>query len=589
MRWSRAALLASCASVPMGALHGQSTAGNDDVREPVVSAQGRLPVAGCAGQPISSIVVITQPPYTERLPRQLEFVRRMARNVHTNTNEDVVRRYLLLKPGDPCNQIRRAESERILRAQPFLVEARIRVYDDEAGGVLLEVETRDEFSLIFSPRLTAASPVLSGLRIGESNLGGTARMVAAQWKDGRAYNDVWAFALTDYQFARDRNELRLLAARYERGQLLRAEIVRPYYTDLQRYAYIGSITGDRNFFRLRRVDGPSNAVNVSRQTAVLGAIARNGPVGRLRLFGMSLTHSREKVDSIARIIAFEGFQPNIGAAPGVRFRERNVARANALVGLRFLRFVPVQGFDALTGTQDVPVGFQLHTVLGKSLPIGAVTEHDRFFAANLYVGVGGPRSFIGAQVITEARNDRGSRSWDNHVASGRLAWYLRPATRQLTVVSAEWSAGRDMRTPFQLSLADIAGGIHGHRNSQSPGAHRAVVRAEQRMVIPSRLNVADAGLAVFAEGGRLWKDASVPYSVTTPVRGAVGVSILAAVPPRSRRLWRVDFALPLGGDPYKKFEVRISNEDRTRVFWREPRDVQAGRERTVPATLFAWP
>ncbi len=69
-----------------------------------------------------------------------------------------------------------------------------------------------------------------------------------------------------------------------------------------------------------------------------------------------------------------------------------------------------------------------------------------------------------------------------------------------------------------------------------------------------------------------------------PRAGALG-----AVPPRSRRLWRVDFAVPLGTDPNKRFEVRITNEDRTRVFWREPRDVLSARERTVPSSLFTWP
>jgi hypothetical protein len=77
--------------------------------------------------------------------------------------------------------------------------------------------------------------------------------------------------------------------------------------------------------------------------------------------------------------------------------------------------------------------------------------------------------------------------------------------------------------------------------------------------------------------------------VTTPWRGAVGVSLLAALPPRSRRLWRLDFAMPVGGDPRGQFELRLSNNDRTRVFWNEPRDVTYGRERTTPGSLFTWP
>jgi len=116
-----------------------------------------------------------------------------------------------------------------------------------------------------------------------------------------------------------------------------------------------------------------------------------------------------------------------------------------------------------------------------------------------------------------------------------------------------------------------------------------ILRTEQRLILPMRYNVGDAGLAVFAEVGKLWGSSNVPYSVTTPLRSSFGVSILAAVPPRSRRLWRVDFAMPAGNDPDRKFEVRFSSDDRTRVFWREPRDVLMARERTIPNSLFTWP
>lgn len=588
MRFRPALAALAAVAAPVCALCAQNTR-PDSMRATPVSSRGVLPITGCAGQRISDIVIITQPPYTERLPKRFEFLRRAARSMHTTTRDDIVRRFLLLKPGETCNQIRRAESERILRAQPYLVDARIRVYEDDAGGVRLEVETRDEFSTIFEPNVIAASPVLRGLRIGESNLGGTARMGALQWRDGRAYNDVLGMQYTDFQFGGERNELRLQGMRRPHGQQLRAELVRPYYTDLQRFAFVGLIDGTRDFSMFRRPDGPGNAVNVTRQSAVLGGITRIGSVGRLKLAGLTLTQSRQRVDDATIVIDRSGFLPDTGLELNANFRKQNVVRANALFGIRLLRFTPVQGFDALTGTQDVRVGLQLGAVYGQALAIGSARDRDRFVAAGLYGGVGGPKSFVGTQIVSEARNDRGTRTWDNHVVSGRLAWYFRPAVRQLTLLSTEFSSGRDMRTPFQLSLADREGGIMGHRRSWDAGAQRLVVRAEQRLVIPSRQKVADGGVAWFAEAGKLWGEPSVPYSVTTPWRGAVGVSVLAAVPPRSRRLWRVDFALPVGEDRRQKFEIRFSNEDRTRAFWREPRDVMGGRENTVPSSLFTWP
>jgi hypothetical protein len=54
-------------------------------------------------------------------------------------------------------------------------------------------------------------------------------------------------------------------------------------------------------------------------------------------------------------------------------------------------------------------------------------------------------------------------------------------------------------------------------------------------------------------------------------------------------MWRLDFALPVSADPQRRFEVRFTSIDRSRVFWNEPQDVQAGRERTAPTSLFTWP
>jgi hypothetical protein len=567
---------------------GQEVRANGQ-KQPPVSSRGRLPVAGCAGQPISDIIVITQPPFTDRLPTRLEWVRRTVRRTHVNTRDDVVRRFLLMKVGDACNQIRRAESERILRAQPFLVDARIRVYDDEAGGVRLEVETRDDFSLVFEPMIQSKSPLVRGMRFGESNLGGSATLAAVNWRDGRAYNDVLGVDLANTAFGRGRNEFRLSAQRNRFGQDMRLELVRPYYTDLQRYAWIGSLGGTREPMEFRRGDLPRNALTVRREFANVGAVARVGPVGRLRLVGASLTREAQRTDEQSLLLTRDGVKADTTGAAVPTFRPQRVVRANALLGVRAIRFVQVQGFDALTGAQDVRVGMQLGLVAGRSIVVRQARDRDHFVAANLYGGYGGARSFVGLQAVTEARYDRNVKAWDNFVTSGRLAWYFRPAVRQTTVVESEWSAGRDMRVPFQLSLADRDGGIMGHRRSSQAGARRLVFRAEQRLVVPTRLNVADIGFSGFAEAGRLWAEQSVPYSISTPWRGAVGVSVLAAVPPRSRRLWRVDFALPISADPQRRFEVRFSSIDRSRVFWNEPRDVQAGRERTAPSSLFTWP
>ena len=64
---------------------------------------------------------------------------------------------------------------------------------------------------------------------------------------------------------------------------------------------------------------------------------------------------------------------------------------------------------------------------------------------------------------------------------------------------------------------------------------------------------------------------------------------LVAVPTRSKRLWRLDVAFPLSDDPHASWELRLSSRDATRVFWREPDDMQRGREASIRSSIFAQP
>src|SRR4051812_39778304 len=82
------------------------------------------PEVVCAGQRVDDIIVYTDAPAMRNLDR-VPPLARAARQLHRTTRPDVVRRFLLLEPGHACDELRRAESERILRAQTFIAEARV--------------------------------------------------------------------------------------------------------------------------------------------------------------------------------------------------------------------------------------------------------------------------------------------------------------------------------------------------------------------------------------------------------------------------------------------------------------------------------
>jgi hypothetical protein len=563
----------------------------DSTRDTLATSR-RAPVR-CAGQPISDVVVITQPPYANGLLGRFQFVARAVRELHSTTRTEVVRRFLILNPGDRCDELRRAESERILRAQPYLVDARIVAHDDGAGGVRLEVETRDEFSGIIGLAGGSGSPPVRRVRLGEANLMGAGVHAMADWYDGGVgYRDGVGGRLTHYQFLGRPYQLDLRGIRRDVGGHWTLDVAHPFYTDLQRIAWRASMGGADEFIEMRRGGATRNTLFYDRRFADVGGILRIGVPGRLSLFGFSLSSERASTLDRVAVLSDSGpvevADPALGYAPSARFAGQRSARVNALWGVRSVRFVRVTGFDALTGAQDVRRGFQLGTMVGRSMGLLGSRDDDVFVAADLYAGTGGPRSFAALELKGEGRQDNDRNEWNGLVGSGRMGWYTVPNDRHRVVLDLEYSGVWRPRVPVQLALGAREGGARGFGDAEVAGARRFVARAEHRLVVGRPFNLGDLGLATFADAGRVWAGGA-PYGVTTPLRASVGVGLLAAVPPNSRRLWRVDLAYPVTKTPGAGFQVIVSNRDLTRAFWREPIDVKMARERAVPASVFTWP
>src|SRR3954468_117486 len=118
-----------------------------------------LPIT-CKGERITRIDIDPSPPFRVTGNTIWRKAGRWAAKQHATTRESVIRRYLALQLGDMCTEVRRAGSERILRAQPFIADATVLAYADGNGGVILSVATVDEVSVILGLGITASQPHL---------------------------------------------------------------------------------------------------------------------------------------------------------------------------------------------------------------------------------------------------------------------------------------------------------------------------------------------------------------------------------------------------------------------------------------------
>jgi hypothetical protein len=554
-----------------------------------VSAQDTPPKrVACDGRVVSDIVIRTQGPSFGGVFERSNLLSALVSGAHVTTSPDLVRRFLLLEQGKPCTSTLRADSERILRGQPYLAGASVETFDDGRGGVRVEVVTTDEISLVVSGSVSQESPYVTGVRLGNSNINGLGIYADGEWQDGGFYRDGWRATAIDYQLFGRPFQLGAEIERRPIGGDWSGELRHPFFTDVQRIAWRAAIGSSLDAFPFLRPDSLDPSVSLTRSFADIGFVVRVGEPGRLSLFGASLSREVSIPSPDIILVTDTGIVPAPGTSLDTRYSRSRAARLNFLWGVRNIGFKRVVGFDALTGAQDVRTGFQLAVLFGRSLSVLGTHDDDILVSSDVYAGVGTARSFAAVQLLGAGRQSYDANRWDDILTSGRAAWYFKASAPYTTVASTEWSGGWRQRAPFQLSLGEGRGGMRGYSGTELPGGQRLLFRLEQRWVFGNVRGNADAAAGLVGEAGRMWAG-DVPFGQTVPLKYSVGTSLFAALPPGSQRLWRLDLMFPLNRVTGAGWELRLRSENNTRIFWREPRDVERSRERSLPQRIFQWP
>ena len=541
-------------------------------------------VTTCSGEQVTAIDIRPEPPRI--VGRNAPWWRKLLFSVllqHRTTRPDVVRDYLRVKEGEPCREVERAETERILRAQPFIADATVRLEPDStAGGSRLVVETVDEVPTIIGARISDGS--LSGFKFGNANVMGRGRYMSAQWVDGFAHRDGVALKYSDYHVLDGPNTFSVSLDRAPLYGDYSVALARPFLTQLQSAAWHAGYRNASRYTRFLRPDTTAVSLRVRRQLFDLGGVYRVGNE-RSRVFvGALLTYERVDPDDEGKIISDAGITSDPDTAFRNRYDSFDETRGAFVVGVSSLRYLKVVGFDALEGVQDLGEGVQVAAVVDP----GFVGSGGRFYSADVYGGTGSQNWFAGARVEGEFRDPEDARSWSDAVLSGRAAWYIKPVERQVLVTEAEYTGAWRHRIPYELTLAARRGGQRGYKRSDVAGARRLIVRGEHRTSLGGMSRFTGFGVAGFTELGKTWAG-EVPYGQDSDLKVSVGAGLLVAVPKQSRRLLRFDFAFPVTSEGREKWEFRFTVTKATSTFWREPGDIAQVRAGTPASNIFSWP
>jgi hypothetical protein len=544
----------------------------------------------CDGDTITAVRVRAhQPTYTGLVGAMRDRAAQLVHSQYEPTRSAVVAAYLRLEAGAICTERDRAESERVLRAQPFIASAVVQTIREGAGRTRIEVDVVDEVSLVVGARVSHGT--LSGLTFGSENLQGRGLSLIGSVRRGFAYRDGFGFEGVKYgMFGRPD----FLALQIERkpniGERLSIELAEPFLTDLQRRAFHGRSTLESGYTSLIRPAGEDVSLFVRKTAYDAGWVRRIGRKsgrGAVGLFGLAVLGEDVRTGESLVVVTDTGLA-NEQANPFMsRYPAFNITRVAGIGGLRNLRFLTVEGFDALTAAQDVGVGVQLDFLAAPSVRTSG-HQADVFLATDIYAGGGHARSFFTMRYLIEARADRSKRKWDGVVSNGRMSWYLQPSDVRTRMLTLEGSAVQDLDFPAQLSFRDADGGLAGFSQSTFAGGRRVIARAEERRLFGTFGSRADFAVGLFAAAGKLWAG-DVPYGRTTGVHAAAGVSLLGAYPAGGKRTYRLDFAVPFNPETGKpRWEVRLMSSSRARLFWLEPNDVARARTGAVPVSLMKW-
>lgn len=541
-------------------------------------------VTSCEGRVVSAIDITPLDAEYPSVPSRVRWLTRALGVPNVTTSRDAIESFLLLEVGQRCTERRRAESERILRLQPFLADATVRSVADGAGGVLIEVETTDELATVLRLRFRGMLPSL--VRLGNGNVGGQGAYVAASMERGFTYRTGLAFDGVAYQVLGHPFTLALSAERAPLGGSVAMELGHPFLTGLQRSAWHMGYGGADRYTSFVRPDEDPVSLPVRRRFWDVGGVRRLGANPQSTFLGVLLSGEDVRPAHRAVFVSDSGLLQDTDDVLGGPFVAYQNVRLNAVVGTRALSFTTVRGFDALMGAQDVATGVQVGALVGHGMPAFGSIDDDLFLSTEVYAGLGSARSFAALQLEVEARRPRRSGQWDAVVGSGRLAWYVKPADTHVLIGSVEAAGGWRGRIPFQLRLGDRQGGVRGYGVSRLSGAVRSVVRVEDRWFLGGLTRHEAFGLAGFIDIGRVWAGDS-PFGSTTGTRVGGGLGLLVALPSHSRRLWRLDLTVPLGHDRDARWEIRLTSHW-TGAFWREPDDVARIRAGASPSTIFTW-
>lgn len=491
-----------------------------------------------AGATVGRIIFDKQNVFDTSLPGENNALYRLANRWHIVTRDSTIQKQLLFRTGDTYSQRLLEESERLLRQNSWLYDAKITPIRYEDGVVDIRVWTRDLWTLLpgFSISRSGGENRTS-VELSESNLAGLGVKVRVRYKEDvdrsstsfqyydKNFRQTWWTAFFDYADASD-------------GSTTHVNFARPFYALDTRWSAGTTIFVDEKEDSL--YDLGVEAAEYKAETGTLSAF-----------WGWSAGLSEDWVTRWTTGIVYDDRKfsavPN-GQLPSLVPESRRLVYP--FLGYELLEdnFEKASNRDQIERTEDFFMGTRIAARLGWASE-GFGADRDA-----LIYSMSASKSFGSIQrealFLSSALSGRFEGNDSVNTRLGVSArFYNRITDKRLVFLTLEGIWGNDLDID---NLVELGGdtGLRGYPLRYQTGESKLLLTAEQRYFTdwyPFRLF--RVGGAIFADIGRTWGE--------NPVGGPplgwlkdVGVGLrLGSTRSTGRDVVHIDIAFPLDGDP----------------------------------------
>jgi hypothetical protein len=451
------------------------------------------------------------------------WVYRLGNQLHVETKEVVIRRELLFREGEPLDPEAIEQTERNLRALPFIRRARIETLP--AGtNVRLRVIVGDSWSTVPEARLSkVGNKWIWALGASEGNLFGRGKELEALHNSGLDREETYVL-FRDPRLFGSRFNLSTYYSSASDGHNTSVGLLRPFYSLDSLWSFRA---GFEDFDRLDPIFEDGERVE-------------------------ELRHTRERLDfEAARAVRRSdrsALRLHFGYHLSEDFVEQDARKFGVLqVGLTsvFHSFRKLTHVNRFERTEDINLGNEAAAFVGVSTPsLGGEPGDSYFFFLSERQGV--PLSAEGFLLGTASWQARHRRSEiQNSIARFRLDWVQKLPGKKLLLAKADYHHGSNLDPEVQIRLG-AESGLRGYPVRQFNGSRSLLLSFEGRWFFADDvLRLVSVGVAGFVDSGFAWPEGT--KVALEDLRSDVGVSLLfgANRVSSSRPGVRVDLAYAL--------------------------------------------